>query len=55
MKQNIMLAMCAFLLLTLIGCETAKGVTRDMANTARNIRDILGVGRDIGNIAKWKN
>ena len=52
MKCAIPLSVCVLLLITLLGCETAKGITRDTANTARNIRDILGVGRDIGSMTK---
>ena len=52
MKRGFILGVCVVLIGILLGCETAKGVTQDVANTARNIRDILGVGRDIGNIAK---
>jgi len=52
MKQGFILGICMLLLGVLCGCETANGITKDVANTARNIRDILGVGRDIGNITK---
>ena len=52
MFRRLNMGICILLLAALVGCETAKGVTRDMANTARNIRDILGVGRDIGNMTK---
>jgi len=51
-KRGFVLGVCIVLMGALLGCETAKGVTQDVANTARNIRDIIGVGRDIGNITK---
>lgn len=52
MRQGFILGACIMLIGVLLGCETVKGITRDAANTARNIRDILGVGRDIGNMTK---
>jgi len=52
MMRYLSIGICILLLTVLVGCETAKGVTADIANTARNIRDILGVGRDIGNMTK---
>jgi len=52
MKRGIILGTCIVLMGVLLDCETANGITKDVANTARNIRDILGVGRDIGNISK---
>lgn len=52
MKRGFILGICVVLMGIFLGCETAKGITRDTANTARNIRDILGVGRDIGNMTK---
>ena len=45
-------AVCLFMLAVLLGCETVNGVTRDVANTARNIRDILGLGKEIDSITK---
>jgi len=52
MRKDFTLTVCVLLLSTLIGCETVRGAAKDMGNTARNIRDILGVGRDIGNMTK---
>lgn len=52
MKRGFILGACVVLIGVLLGCETVKGVTRDVANTARNVRDILGVGRDIGEMTK---
>jgi len=52
MRRGFIVGISVLLLSVLLGCETAKGVTQDMANTARNIRDILGVGRDIERITK---
>lgn len=52
MRKGLVIGVSILLLSVLLGCETASGITRDVANTARNIRDILGVGRDIGNITK---
>ncbi len=52
MKRGFVLGACIMLIGVLLGRETIKGITRDTANTARNIRDILGVGRDIGNMTK---
>jgi len=37
---------------TLIGCETLVGVTKDVGNTARNLRDIITLGKDIEDIAR---
>ena len=34
------------------GYETVRGVSRDIGHTARNIRDVIGVGRDIANFLK---
>jgi len=52
MRRRLSTGLWILILTALMGCETAKGVTADIANTARNIRDILGVGRDIGNMTK---
>ncbi len=52
MKKVFILMIIAALSGVFSGCETATGVTRDIANTAKNIRDIFGAGRDIGNMSK---
>ena len=52
MKKGIVLVIRMALGGFLSGCETAAGITRDVANTARNIRDILGAGKDISDMAK---
>jgi len=52
MRKKFIWGVSILLLGVLLGCETAQGFTRDVANTARNIRDILGVGRDIERITK---
>jgi len=52
MKRYFILTAGVILLGTLLGCETVTGITKDVANTARNIRDILGVGQDIGEMSK---
>ncbi len=52
MKRAFILVVGIILLGTLLGCETAMGVTKDVAATARNIRDILSVGKDINDISK---
>lgn len=52
MKRNFILIVGIILLGSLLGCETAMGVTRDVANTARNVRDILSVGKDIDGMSK---
>ncbi|MCK5493279.1 MAG: hypothetical protein KAJ14_09230 [Candidatus Omnitrophica bacterium] len=52
MKRIFVSIIGIILLGTLLGCETAMGVTRDVANTARNIRNILSVGKDIDNMSK---
>jgi len=52
MKAGLSACLLIFVLSGLIGCETVQGVTKDIGNTARNIRDILGVGRDIERITK---
>jgi len=40
------------LTLTLVGCETIAGVSKDIGNTARNIREVLHLGRDIDAMSK---
>ena len=52
MKRTFISIIGIILLGALLGCETAMGVTRDVANTARNIRDILSVGKDIDDMSK---
>jgi len=52
MKKSFIFGTCILLLGVFLGCETVKGVTKDVANTARNIRDIIGVGRDIEGLTK---
>jgi len=52
MKRSFIFGTCIILLGVFLGCETVKGVTKDVANTARNIRDIIGVGRDIEGLTK---
>lgn len=37
--------------LSLSGCNTVSGALEDVADTARNIRDIITVGQDIEDIA----
>jgi len=50
MKQTII-----FFILTVFiflqGCESFKGVTKDVANTANNIRSVINLGKDINDIA----
>jgi len=48
----ITLKRCLLYLSIFIGCKTVLGVSKGLSKTARNIRDILGVGRDIENISK---
>jgi len=46
------LILCAILIFSLSGCETVKGFTTDVANTARNINDIIKAGSKIGDVIK---
>ena len=52
MHKGLIAGMLVLLLSVILGCETVKGVTQDVANTARNLRDIIGIGRDIEQITK---
>lgn len=52
MRQNAIRLIILLLLTALTGCETVKGVTRDVANTARNISDIINTGRTIESVTK---
>jgi len=49
MKKILMSILC---ILLLTGCETIKGVTSDVANTARNLKDIVTAGKTISDVVK---
>ncbi len=49
MKKILMSILCVMML---TGCETIKGVTSDVANTARNVRDIVVAGKIIRGVLK---
>jgi len=52
MKKIFILGVCVVLMSVILGCETINGVSKDIGNTARNLRDVLGLGREIGNMTK---
>ncbi len=52
MRRFSFFGICVMLTVVLCGCETVSGVSRDIGNTARNIRDVLGVGKEIRDIAR---
>jgi len=52
MKRGFILGVCVVLMGIVLGCETLNGASKDIGNTARNLRDVLGLGRDIGNMTK---
>ena len=52
MKQIFILGICVALMNAILGCETINGVSKDIGNTARNLRDVLGLGREIGDMTK---
>ena len=39
MKRVILFLLCASFVVMLIGCETAKGVGKDIENTGQNIQE----------------
>ena len=44
--------MLGSLIIMVSGCEAVKGVTNDIANTARNVSDIFSAGKTIGDVVK---
>lgn len=45
--RRTQVALLLLVFMAVAGCETVKGVTADVANTARNIRDIFSAGKTI--------
>ena len=41
MKKILLGSLCVLLLTSLLGCETFKGVAKDLENTGKNIHDYL--------------
>ena len=41
MKKIFLLLVGVFMLTTLLGCETVKGIGKDIQNTGQNIGDVL--------------
>jgi len=52
MKQKSYLLISIFCVMVLTGCETVKGVTSDVANTARNVKDIFVAGKTISDVVR---
>ena len=50
-KMSIIASLMASVLM-LVGCETARGVTKDVSNTARNVADIFKAGKTIHDVTK---
>jgi predicted small secreted protein len=49
MKKPMFILVCV-LSMALMGCETFKGAMNDIANTARNLRDIFTAGKTIKDV-----
>jgi len=47
MKKSILLITCLIIMTTCAGCETMRGASKDIGNTARNLSDLLRLGKDI--------
>ncbi|MCK5579824.1 MAG: hypothetical protein KAJ18_00975 [Candidatus Omnitrophica bacterium] len=52
MKKKMALIALVFLVIVLQGCEAVKGFTRDVANTANNIHDIIATGKAIDDVTR---